>query len=99
MADSKHQIDINPKTCDGRESSISGTDELIKRVEELDDELHKRLTKEITILFTDITGSTTFFKIHGDIAGRLMVQRHYDMLSPIITHYEGTIVKMVGDSI
>ena len=99
MADSKHQIDINPKTFDGGESSISGADELIKRVEELDEELHKRLTKDITILFTDITGSTTFFKIHGDIAGRLMMQRHYDMLSPIITHYEGTIVKMVGDSI
>jgi class 3 adenylate cyclase len=96
---SKHQNDINLKTSEKQNGSISSADELIKRVEELDEELQKRLTKEITILFTDIKGSTTFFKTHGDIAGRLMMQRHYDMLSPIITQHEGTIVKTVGDSI
>jgi len=95
----KYQNNINPEELEKQEIPISSTDELIKRVEELDKELHKRFTKEITILFTDITGSTTFFKVHGDIAGRLMMQRHYDMLSPIIAHYDGNIVKMVGDSI
>jgi len=74
-------------------------DELIKRVEELDEELQQKFTREAAILFTDIKGSTIYFKTHGDIAGRLMMQRHYDMLSPIITHYEGIIVKTVGDSI
>jgi len=38
-------------------------------VEALDEELHKRLTREVAVLFTDIRGSSTFFKIHGDIAG------------------------------
>lgn len=99
MDSTKHQNDINPEALEKQESSISSADELIKRVEELDEELQKRLAKEITILFTDITGSTTFFKTHGDIAGRIMMQRHYDMLSPIITDHKGTVVKMVGDSI
>ena len=77
----------------------SKADEFIKQAETLDGGLHKRLTKEINILFTDITGSTAFFKTHGDISGRLMLQRHYEMLSPIIKYYEGTVVKMMGDSI
>ncbi len=83
-----HQNNINSKAA-----------EFIKQAETLDGGLKKRLNKEINILFTDITGSTTFFKTHGDISGRLMLQRHYDILSPIIKYYEGTTVKMMGDSI
>lgn len=84
---------------DGQKKSPSDTDELIRRVAEFDEEVQSRLTREIAVLFTDIRGSTTFFKIHGDIAGRLMMQRHYDMLFPIIEKNNGRVVKTVGDSI
>jgi class 3 adenylate cyclase len=83
----------------GQKKSPSDTDDLIRRVAELDEELQSRLTREIAVLFTDVRGSTTFFKIHGDIAGRLMMQRHYDMLFPIIEKNKGSVVKTVGDSI
>lgn len=99
MDTSTHQNNINSKALEKNENSNSKADEFIKQAEILDGGLQKRLTKEINILFTDITGSTTFFKTHGDISGRLMLQRHYDMLSPIIKYCEGTIVKMMGDSI
>jgi class 3 adenylate cyclase/tetratricopeptide (TPR) repeat protein len=89
----------NTTQSERAQSSHEDTDDLIKRVAELDEELHKKMTREIAVLFTDIRGSTTFFKIHGDIAGRLMMQRHYDMLFPLIEHHEGTIIKTVGDSI
>jgi class 3 adenylate cyclase/tetratricopeptide (TPR) repeat protein len=84
---------------EGQNKSPSDTDDLIRPVAELDEKLQSRLTQEIAILFTDIRGSTTFFKIHGDIAGRLMMQRHYDMLFPIIEEHNGRVVKTVGDSI
>ena len=99
MDTSTYQNNINSKALEKKGKSNPKADEFIKQAETLDRGLQKRLTKEINILFTDITGSTTFFKTHGDISGRLMLQRHYDMLSPIIKHYEGTIVKMMGDSI
>lgn len=99
MDSSQQQKDSKLTPTENLESSASNTDELIKRVEELDDELEKRLTREIVILFTDIRGSTTFFRTHGDIAGRLMMQRHHDMLFPLIKQHKGTIVKTVGDSI
>ena len=89
MASSNQQNNIKTNLPDNRESSISNAEELTKRVVELDEELKKKLTREITILFTDIKGSTSFFKTHGDIAGRLMTQRHYDMHFPIIKqHYK-----------
>jgi class 3 adenylate cyclase/tetratricopeptide (TPR) repeat protein len=99
MANIKQQNNINNNLPDYRENSISNAEELSKRVVELDEELKNKLTREITILFTDIKGSTTFFRVHGDIAGRLMMQRHYDMHFPIITQHDGAIVKTVGDSI
>lgn len=84
----------------GRGHSVPvDADSLIRRVAELDKELQQKMTRKIAVLFTDIRGSTTFFKIHGDIAGRLMMQRHYDMLFPLISHHKGSVIKTVGDSI
>lgn len=55
--------------------------------------------KERTILFTDIEHSTRFWSRHGDIKGRLMVDRHNWLLFPIIKHFGGWVVKTIGDSI
>ena len=44
-------------------------------------------------------GSTTFYKKHGNLAGRIMVQKLNDMLFPIIRKNKGVIVKTIGDSI
>ena len=55
--------------------------------------------KKIAVLFTDIVGSSNFFKAYGDIAGRKMLRLHQDMASPFISEFGGTVVKMLGDSV
>jgi len=55
--------------------------------------------KDRTILFSDIEHSTQFWSKHGDIHGRLMVDRHNWLLFPIIRQFQGWIVKTIGDSI
>lgn len=77
----------------------SDADKPVKRAVAQSRTLQKRQTLEVAVLFTDIRGSSIFFKIHGDIAGRLMMQRHYDMLFPLIEEHRGAVVKTVGDSI
>jgi class 3 adenylate cyclase/tetratricopeptide (TPR) repeat protein len=77
----------------------SGTEEQGARDASPGVKRQKRQTLEVAVLFTDIRGSSLFFKIHGDIAGRLMMQRHYDMLFPLIEEHRGAVVKTVGDSI
>ena len=59
----------------------------------------KELTQKIAVLFTDMKGSTTFYKKHGNLAGRIMVQKLNNMLFPIIRKNKGIIVKTIGDSI
>ena len=62
-------------------------------------EYSKDAIKKIAVLFTDIVGSSKFFKQNGDIAGRKMLKIHQDLASPPINEFGGTIVKMLGDSV
>lgn len=55
--------------------------------------------QKIAVLFTDIVGSTKYFKIHGDVAGRTMLQQHQDLASKPIIEHSGVLVKTLGDSI
>ncbi len=55
--------------------------------------------KDVTILFTDIEDSTLYWHTHGDLAGRLMVDRHNRILFPIVKKFRGRIIKTIGDSI
>lgn len=60
---------------------------------------NESLTKKIAVFFTDIVGSTEFFKVYGDEHGREMLQNHYNTASSIITRFNGHIIKYIGDSI
>ncbi len=55
--------------------------------------------KKISMLFTDIVGSTKYFKLHGDQAGRLMLARHFNVASEIIHEFRGCVIKSLGDSV
>jgi class 3 adenylate cyclase len=55
--------------------------------------------QKIAVLFTDIVGSSKFFKSHGDQAGRQMLQLHQDIASGCITEHGGVVVKILGDSV
>ncbi len=68
-------------------------------LEEIDREISDTYAKPVTLLFTDIVGSTEFFETAGDIAGRQMIQTHNDLLFPIIQTHSGRIIKTIGDSI
>ena len=62
-------------------------------------EYSKDFIRKIAVLFTDIVGSSKYFKSYGDIAGREMLQRHHDLSSTAITLNNGILVKTIGDSV
>ena len=59
----------------------------------------KDFIRKIAVLFTDIVGSSKYFKSYGDIAGREMLQRHQDLSSTPIALNNGILVKTIGDSV
>ncbi|MCP4717483.1 MAG: CHAT domain-containing protein, partial [Deltaproteobacteria bacterium] len=93
--DEKKDKTARPETNDG-ETSI---EQLLRDRQRLDDQLKDKFSKEVTVMFTDIKGSTSFFETYGDIEGRLMVQKHNEMLFPIVEQYGGRVIKTIGDAI
>lgn len=55
--------------------------------------------QKIAVLFTDIVGSTRYFKEQGDLAGRKMLQHHQEIASRPIIEHSGLVVKTLGDSV
>lgn len=59
----------------------------------------KNSIKKLTVLFTDIVGSSKYFKANGDIAGRRMLQVHQDIATPAVIEHGGDVLKILGDSV
>ncbi|MCI0402474.1 MAG: hypothetical protein L0212_02990, partial [Acidobacteria bacterium] len=79
----------------GKESNV---DRLLRAREELDEAL-RRYKADLTVLFTDVVGSTSFFDQHGDTAGLAMVHRHAELATSTITEFQGHVIKTIGDSV
>ena len=73
-------------------------DEILKHESESPAVEEKHRTA-MTILFSDIKGSTAYFERKGDVEGLAWVQRHNDMLFPCIEKNRGRIIKTIGDAI
>ena len=54
---------------------------------------------EQVILFTDIVGSTPFYKSLGDAKAFIAVQNHYEVIEQIIKKNNGVVVKFIGDAV
>ncbi|MGD8925028.1 MAG: adenylate/guanylate cyclase domain-containing protein, partial [Syntrophobacterales bacterium] len=59
----------------------------------------RRSRKPVTILFTDVENSTGHWDECGDLDGRLMIDLHNRLISPVVKRYRGRIIKYIGDSI
>lgn len=53
----------------------------------------------ITVMFTDLKGSTAMYEDVGDLKAYQMVRDHYEMLSHIVRMHGGALVKTIGDAI
>jgi len=59
----------------------------------------EKFRRTITVMFTDIKGSTAYFEKYGDVAGLMMVHQCNDMLRQIVEKHGGRVVKTIGDAI
>lgn len=53
----------------------------------------------VTVLFTDITGSTQMYEKLGDAVAYNIVRDHFDILFSILEAHGGTVVKTIGDAV
>ena len=77
--------------------SADDVNALLKARAKIDEQL-RRHKNALTVLFTDVVGSTSFFERNGDTAGLVMLHRHDELSADAIERYDGKVVKTIGDS-
>jgi class 3 adenylate cyclase/tetratricopeptide (TPR) repeat protein len=71
--------------CGGKLSQPAGRDLMIRKV--------------VTILFTDLAGSTTLAEGHDPEPLRHVIGRYFDEMQQVLERHGGTVEKFVGDAI
>ena len=55
--------------------------------------------RDITILFTDLKGSTALYDRIGDLKAFSLVHQHFDRLGRVIAENSGAFIKTIGDAV
>lgn len=55
--------------------------------------------RRVTLLFSDLRGSTALYEAIGDAAAYHLVREHFAYLAAIVREHEGAIVKTIGDAV
>ena len=76
------------------------TQDISKFLDQRDDierALKAKFQRVLTVMFTDLKGSTAIAEASGDIAVRAMLKRYHDLCLIAIKRHVGTLVKTIGD--
>lgn len=86
--------DLKEKSANSEPADI---DKLLEQREHLDKLFKEKFTRLITVMFTDLKGSTSIADTQGDLASRALIKQHNDIVFPLIAKNQGVLVKTMGD--
>ena len=69
----------------------------LEQREELDRAVKAKFQRVLSVMFTDLKGSTAIAEASGDIAVRAMLKRYHDLCLIAVKRHGGTLVKTIGD--
>src|SRR6185369_15149419 len=55
--------------------------------------------RQVTLLFTDLKGSTALYERLGDLNAYALVREHFALLGAAVQEHSGAIVKTIGDAV
>lgn len=86
-ADKKKEID----------EDFSDIEQYLEKKAQIESLLQEKFTRVLTVMFTDLTGSTSLAETEGDLSTRMLIKHHNDIVLPIINRHNGVLVKTIGD--
>ena len=84
----------------GGSSASPETQDISKFLDQRDDlerVMKAKFQRVLTVMFTDLKGSTAIAEASGDIAVRSMLKRYHDLCLIAVNRHGGTLVKTIGD--
>ncbi|RLC13847.1 MAG: hypothetical protein DRI24_14805 [Deltaproteobacteria bacterium] len=82
-----------------RKSPHGKIEDIMRERDRLDKILHQKFRKRMAIVFTDVCGYTHYMDTRGDIAGRAWMQKHNDIVLPLIAQHQGKVLSIMGDGV
>lgn len=72
-------------------------EKFLEEKERMDALFKEKFTRKVTVMFTDLKGSTTIAEREGDMSSRLLIKHHNEIVLPLIASGGGVLVKTMGD--
>lgn len=83
----------------GAHGSNDTIEKMLKERDRLDRTIREKFTKKLAIVFSDVSGYTSYMSTWGDLRGRAWIQKHHDMVFPIVEAHGGKILDVMGDGL
>jgi class 3 adenylate cyclase len=55
--------------------------------------------RQVTLLFTDLKGSTAMYERLGDLNAYALVRQHFTLIADAVQAHSGAVVKTIGDAV
>lgn len=79
------------------DSPDADVDAYLRQREAMEAAFADKFQHTLTVMFTDLKGSTAIAEKHGDLVHRSVISRHNEVLFPAVKENSGTLVKSIGD--
>ncbi len=72
-------------------------EDFLEQRKKLDAQFEEKFTKVLTVMFTDLKGSTSMAEASGDLATRMILKAQFEIINAALAKNNGTLVKTIGD--
>jgi len=72
-------------------------DAMLSEQARLETLIQEKFSKFLTVMFTDLKGSTKITETEGDVVTRMLIKEHNDIVNRAIHDHQGVFVKSIGD--
>ena len=83
------------RSTDG--ADLQSIDAMLTQQARLESLIREKFSKVLTVMFTDLKGSTTITETEGDLSARMLIKEHNDIVTSAIREQHGVFVKSIGD--
>lgn len=81
----------------GANQDAGDIEDYLEKRKQMDTLFKEKFSKRVTVMFTDLKGSTTIAEREGDLSSRLLIKQHNEIVFPLIAKNKGVLVKTMGD--
>ena len=81
------------------EPQSDNIEQIMRERQRLDQVIKEKFQKKMAIIFSDVSGYTKYMDTWGDIRGRVWIQKHNDIVLPVIESHGGDVLSIMGDGV